>query len=76
MYGGLYIQYKLCRVNFVNDSLQNVTESVFYVTLNHSTPEVARLLEHRVVQRCERVNEETPFKCTPHYDTQPNASEF
>ena len=55
---------------------QNVTESVFYLTLNHSTPEVVQLLQHRVVQRCKRGNEEMPFKCTPHYDTQPNASEY
>ena len=55
---------------------QNVTESVFYLTLNHSTPEVVQLLHQRVVQRCERGNEELSFKCTPHYDTQPNASEL
>ena len=55
---------------------QNVTESMFYLTLNHSTPEVVQLLQQRVVQRCERGNEELSFKCTPHYDTQSNASEF
>ena len=49
---------------------------MFYLTLNHSTPEVVRLLQQRVVQRCERVDDGSPFQCTPHYDTQPNASKL
>ena len=56
--------------------LQNVTESVVYVTLNHTEPSLATLLRHHVLQRCEKDGGVgAAFECAPHYDSQPNASE-
>ena len=54
----------------------NVTESIFYATLNHTTPRMVRLFSHRIVQRCvlTPVTEDRDFFCTPHYHTQPNTS--
>ncbi len=51
-----------------------MTESVYYATLNHTTPRLARLFSHTISQRCVRPDAAAPFACQPHYDTQPNSS--
>lgn len=59
----------------------NVTESLFYVTLNHSTARLVRLYSHRIVQRCDLGSEEgaegvrvPTVDCLPHFNTQQNMS--
>ena len=46
----------------------NVTESVYYATLIHSTPRVVRLFAHQLVQRCKMSSKERKFQCSPHFD--------
>lgn len=53
----------------------NVTESVYYATLNHTNPIVMNLLSQRLVQRCAMLKEGT-FRCKPHFNTQKNTSKY
>jgi hypothetical protein len=46
----------------------NVTESVYYATLNHTSPTLVRLMAHTIVQRC------TLNGCHPHFNSHPKSS--
>ncbi len=46
-------------------------ESVYYLTLNHSSPRATRLFSQRLAQVCSYAEGE--YSCLPHYDTQPNS---
>ena len=52
----------------------NVTETLFYATLNHSSPQVIALFAHDIVQECVQRTPFMPYQCQPHYDTMPNSS--
>ena len=56
----------------------NVTESIFYGTLKHTTPRFVRLYSHRLLQACEPRRDDGDsryyYRCQPHFDTQPNSS--
>ena len=51
-----------------------VTESVFYATLNHTEPHMVKLFTHKIVQKCSQPSKGQKFQCLPHYDTQLNSS--
>ena len=53
----------------------DVTESIFYATLNHTSPHLVRLFTHPIVQRC-TLNKNQQYSCLPHYNTQSNSSKF
>jgi len=50
-----------------------VTESVFYATLNHTEPHMVKLFTHKIVQKCSQPSKGQKFQCLPHYDTQLNS---
>ena len=52
----------------------NVTETLFYATLNHSSPQVIALFAHDIMQECLQRTPFMPYQCQPHYDTMPNSS--
>ena len=54
----------------------NVTESIYYATLNHTTPQLIRLFSHPIVQKCTSPSSRHPFSCLPHYNTQSNSSKY
>lgn len=45
----------------------NVTETIYYATLNHTDPQLTALFSHNVIQRC-RLNSNR-YECLPHFDT-------
>ena len=54
----------------------NVTETIYYATLNHSSPQVIALFQHNLSQECVQKPPFQAYQCVPHYDTMPNSSEF
>ena len=52
----------------------NVTETLYYATLNHSSPQVIALFTHDIMQECVQRTPFMPYQCQPHYDTMPNSS--
>ena len=52
----------------------DVTESVYYATLNHTEPRMIRLFAHQIVQKCSQASAGREFSCFPHYNTQSNSS--
>ena len=56
--------------------LLNVTETIFYATLNHSSPQVIALFTHMLVQKCVQKTPFQPYHCHPHYDAMPNSSTY
>jgi len=53
--------------------LLRLTETLLYLTLNHTTPQVAELCKQRLLQRCEFNGQE--YACQPHLHTRPISSE-
>ena len=58
----------------VKTRVLNVSETIYYATLNHSTPEVIPIFAHTVVQKCVQINPVQAYQCHPHFDTMPNSS--
>ena len=56
--------------------LLNVTETIFYATLNHTSPQVIALFTHTLVQKCVQKTPFQPYHCHPHYNTMPNSSTY
>jgi hypothetical protein len=54
--------------------LLNVTETLFYATLNHTTPQVIPLFTHKLVQECVQKTPFQSYQCEPHYNKMPNSS--
>jgi len=51
----------------------NVTETIYYATLNHSSPQVIPLFSHNLLQKCVQKMPFQPYQCHPHFDTMPNS---
>ncbi len=56
--------------------LLDVTETLFYATLNHTSPQVIPLFSHKLIQRCEQPSPKEPYHCTPHYKTMSSSSKL
>ena len=54
----------------------NVTETIYYATLNHSSPQVIPLFSHNLLQKCVQKMPFQPYQCHPHFDTMPNSSKY
>jgi len=68
---------KVSRSSWPKNSIRrvlNVTETLFYATLNHSSPQVIALFAHDIMQECVQRTPFMPYQCQPHYDTMPNSS--
>ncbi|XP_040571328.1 uncharacterized protein [Lepeophtheirus salmonis] len=51
----------------------NVTETVFYATLNHTKPKLISLVSKKIQQKCIKSFNEHTFECTPHFNSHPNS---
>ncbi len=54
----------------------NVTETIYYATLNHSSPQVIALYRHNLLQECVQRRPNQAYQCHPHYDTMANSSKL
>ena len=52
----------------------NVSETIFYATLNHTNLKIVELFNHTVVQKCTYLDNMGAYKCFPHYNPQSNSS--
>ena len=52
----------------------NVTETIFYATLNHTNTKIVALFNHTIVQRCTYLDNLETYQCFPHYSPQSNSS--
>ena len=62
--------------NVVIDTFRilNVTETLFYATLNHTDPQLIELYSQDILQKCDLAANKKTFSCSPHYNTHANAS--
>lgn len=67
------VKRKKNRRNVETVRMLNVTETLFYATLNHTSPQLARLFSHTLVQRCRLKPPEQSYQCRPHYNTMSNS---
>ena len=56
--------------------LLTVNETIFYATLNHTSPQVISLYSHNLVQQCVQKTPFQPYHCHPHYNRMPNSSKY
>ena len=56
--------------------LLNVTETIYYATLNHTNPRLIQLFKQDFVQKCDLGKEKKSFSCYPHYNTIANSSKL
>ena len=56
--------------------LLNVTETIFYATLNHTNPRLVELFKHDFVQKCDLSKGSKTYSCLPHYNTVANSSKL
>ena len=54
----------------------NVTETIYYATLNHSSPEVIPIFTQNLVQECVQETPVQAYQCFPHFNTMPNSSKL
>ena len=54
----------------------NVTETIFYATLNHTNLRIVDLFNHTIVQKCTYLSSQGTYKCSPHYNSQSNSSKL
>ena len=54
----------------------NVTETIFYATLNHTNLRIVGLFNHTIVQKCTYLSSQGTYKCSPHYNSQSNSSKL
>ena len=59
-----------------NVRLLSVNETIFYATLNHTSPQVISLYSHYLVQQCVQKTPFSPYHCHPHYNRMPNSSKY
>ena len=52
----------------------NVTESIFYATLNHTKLRMVKIFNQTIIQKCKFSSKTEMYKCSPHYNTQSNSS--
>ena len=52
----------------------NVTETLFYATLNHTNPQLIELFKQDFLQKCDLTNDKKSYSCSPHYNTHANSS--
>ena len=54
----------------------NLTETIYYATLNHTNLKIVSLFNHSIVQQCTYHDVLGTYRCSPHYNTQSNSSKF
>ena len=54
----------------------NVTETLFYATLNHTDPQLIELFSQDILQKCDLTADKKTYSCSPHYNTHANASKY
>lgn len=64
------------RKNIPKSRWLNVTETIYYATLNHSSPQVIALFQHTLLQECVQDRPFQAYHCLPHYNTMPNSSKI
>jgi hypothetical protein len=54
----------------------NVTETLFYATLNHTNPQLIEVFKQDFLQKCDLTKDKKTYSCSPHYNTHANSSKL
>ena len=65
---------KRTNINKASTRYLNLTETIYYATLNHTNLTMVNIFNHTVVQKCTYLYNHETYECSPHYNTQSNSS--